>query len=92
MLNNLELDKLILPEPILFSSTLSTPQELPEDALYLFDKPKGMSSFGAVYKVRAKLKEVYGKKIKVGHCGTLDPLATGLLILVSGKLTKRAGE
>lgn len=81
-----------LPQPILFSSSLNTPEDLPEDGLYLFDKSQGMSSFGAVHQVRIKLKEIHGKKIKVGHCGTLDPLATGLLILVSGKLTKRAGE
>jgi tRNA pseudouridine55 synthase len=81
-----------LPEPIKFSADLNSGNELPEAGLYLFDKPQGISSFGAVYQVRNKLKEVHGKKIKVGHCGTLDPIATGLLILVSGKLTKRAGE
>jgi tRNA pseudouridine55 synthase len=81
-----------LPEPIKFSEDLSDIKNLPEDSLYLFDKPQGISSFGAVYRVRAKLKSVHGKKIKVGHCGTLDPIATGLLILVSGKMTKRAGE
>ncbi len=78
--------------PILFKPSLKTQEDLPENAIYLFDKPKGLSSFGAVHQVRLKLKEVHGKKIKVGHCGTLDTLATGLLILVSGKLTKRAGE
>lgn len=81
-----------LPKPILFTQDLETAEELPEDGLYLFDKPSCISSFGAVHQVRSKLKEVHGKKIKVGHCGTLDPLATGLLILVSGKLTKRAGD
>lgn len=81
-----------LPEPILFQEGLDREEQLPENAVYLFDKPVGISSFGAVHKVRIRLKEVHGKKIKVGHCGTLDPLATGLLILVSGKLTKRAGE
>lgn len=81
-----------LPKPIFFNQDLTNPEELPEDALYLFDKPQGISSFGAVHQIRLKLKEVHKKKIKVGHCGTLDPLATGLLILVSGKLTKRAGE
>ena len=85
-------DKQELPKPILFTSNSNTKEELPENAVYLFDKSEGISSFGAVYKVRSKLKEVHNKKIKVGHCGTLDPLATGLLILVSGKLTKRAGE
>ena len=81
-----------LPKPIKFNPLANRPQDLPEDALYLFDKPVGISSFGAVYRVRAKLKDLHNKKIKVGHCGTLDPIASGLLILVSGKLTKRAGE
>lgn len=81
-----------LPKPILFNENLKTLEELPENALYLFDKPSGISSFGAVHQLRTRLRDVHGKKVKVGHCGTLDPLATGLLILVSGKLTKRAGE
>lgn len=81
-----------LPKPIKFNLSASKLEDLPESALYLFDKPVGISSFGAVYQVRAKLKDVHNKKIKVGHCGTLDPIASGLLILVSGKLTKRAGE
>jgi tRNA pseudouridine55 synthase len=85
-------DSAPLPNPILFQAELGQNQPLPEDGLYLFNKPKGISSFGAVYILRRELKQKYGKKIKVGHCGTLDPLATGLLILLSGKLTKRAGE
>ncbi|MDQ5913385.1 MAG: tRNA pseudouridine55 synthase [Patescibacteria group bacterium] len=85
------MEQLPLPEPIRFNPNESI-KELPEDGLYLFDKPVGISSFGAVYQVRLKLKQIHGKKIKVGHCGTLDPIASGLLILVSGKLTKRAGE
>jgi tRNA pseudouridine55 synthase len=81
-----------LPTRIKFNRELGTNQELIEHGLYLFDKPTGISSFGAVYEVRKVLKDKFEKKIKVGHCGTLDPIATGLLILVSGKLTKRAGE
>ncbi len=81
-----------LPKPIEFNRELGINQELLEDGLYLFDKPAGISSFGAVYEVRKVLKDKFEKKVKVGHCGTLDPIATGLLILVSGKLTKRAGE
>ena len=49
----------------------------------LFDKPKGWTSFGVVKKVRYTVKVK-----KVGHAGTLDPLATGLLILCTGKATK----
>ena len=62
------------------------------DQIILVDKPTGISSFGVVVRVRRYLTKQAGRKIKVGHCGTLDPFATGLLILVSGKNTKRAGE
>ena len=62
------------------------------DRIILVDKPTGISSFGVVARVRRYLTKQAGRKIKVGHCGTLDPFATGLLILVSGKNTKRAGE
>lgn len=73
----------------------------------LVDKPSGMSSFGVVARVRRKLSEragmieVVGKdgvrrqkrrKVKVGHTGTLDPFATGLLILLAGKETKKAND
>jgi tRNA pseudouridine55 synthase len=51
-----------------------------------------MSSFGAVARVRRLLSEREGHKVKVGHTGTLDPFATGLLILLAGKATKKAPE
>lgn len=55
----------------------------------LFDKPLNWTSFQLVNKVRWLIKQRYGlKKIKVGHAGTLDPLATGLLIICTGKETK----
>ena len=60
--------------------------------IILIDKPSNMTSFGVVARVRRQLSKVAGKKVKVGHCGTLDPFATGLLILVTGKQTKNAGE
>ena len=60
--------------------------------MILVDKPSGMSSFGVVAKVRGALKMEFGHKVKVGHTGTLDPFATGLLILLSGKMTKRSDE
>ncbi len=63
-----------------------------EDQIILVDKPAGISSFGVVAKVRAKLRDELGHKIKVGHTGTLDPFATGLLILLSGKMTKKSNE
>lgn len=49
-----------------------------------------MTSFGVVARVRRVLSKEAGKKVKVGHCGTLDPFATGLLVLVTGKETKNA--
>lgn len=64
----------------------------PEDRIILVDKPAGISSFGVVAKVRKKLRDEFGKKVKVGHAGTLDPFATGLLILLSGKMTKKSNE
>ena len=63
-----------------------------EDQIILIDKPAGMSSFGVVAKVRAQLRDEFGHKVKVGHTGTLDPFATGLLILLSGKMTKKSNE
>ena len=63
-----------------------------EDRVILIDKPAGMSSFGAVARVRRKLRDEFGHKVKVGHTGTLDPFATGLLILLSGKCTKKSRE
>lgn len=59
----------------------------------LIDKPLEWTSFDVVNKIRYKLKHKLGvKKIKVGHSGTLDPLATGLLIICTGKHTKRITE
>jgi tRNA pseudouridine55 synthase len=64
-----------------------------EGQILLFDKPLGWTSFQVVNKVRWLIKKAYGiKKIKVGHAGTLDPLATGLLIICTGKFTKRIEE
>ena len=59
-------------------------------ALLLVDKPKEWTSFDVVNKIRYRLKHRLGvKKIKVGHAGTLDPMATGLLIICTGKMTKQ---
>ncbi len=62
------------------------------EQIIFVDKPAGMSSFGAVARVRRILSEQAGHKVKVGHTGTLDPFATGLLILLAGKATKKAPE
>lgn len=63
-----------------------------ENQIILIDKPAGISSFGVVAKIRGELKSKFGHKIKVGHTGTLDPFATGLLILLTGKMTKKSSE
>jgi len=57
--------------------------------ILLVDKPLKWTSFDVVNKLRYSLKKKIGKKLKVGHAGTLDPLATGLLILCTGKFTKQ---
>ncbi len=70
------------------------------DGILLVDKPKGWTSFDVVAKVRSLLrqqqiadsKKLTVKKVRVGHTGTLDPLATGLLILLIGSYTKKATE
>lgn len=62
------------------------------DGILLIDKPSDMTSFGVVARVRRVLSQTAGHKIKVGHTGTLDPFATGLMILVIGNECKKAGE
>ncbi len=57
------------------------------------DKPYRMSSFGALAHIRFLISQKLGvKRVKTGHAGTLDPLATGVLILCTGKATKRIDE
>lgn len=60
------------------------------DGIILVDKPAGMTSFGVVARIRRVLSQKAGKKVKVGHTGTLDPFATGLMIIVTGKECKNA--
>ena len=61
-----------------------------EGKLLLIDKPLNWTSFQVVNKMRWEIKrKVSLKKIKVGHAGTLDPLATGLLVICTGKMTKQ---
>lgn len=77
--------------------------EIVDKEILLVDKPAGMSSFAVVARIRRILTEqarakaikqgqTPPKRAKVGHAGTLDPFATGLLILLLGKGTKKAGE
>ena len=72
---------------------LSEVKDIKDGALLLIDKPFSWTSFDVVNKIRYYLKkELNTGKIKVGHAGTLDPLATGLLIVCIGKYTKRIEE
>lgn len=68
-----------------------TAEEYLEGQILLIDKPLKWSSFQAVNKLKYILKRQYDlpKKFKIGHAGTLDPLATGLLIVCTGKFTKK---
>jgi tRNA pseudouridine55 synthase len=63
-----------------------------EGEVLLVDKPVGWTSFDVVNKIRYAIQKKHKLKIKVGHAGTLDPLATGLLIICTGKFTKKAEE
>lgn len=58
----------------------------------LLNKPLSWTSFDVVNKLRYAITRKVGKRLKVGHAGTLDPLATGLLIVCTGKMTKRIDE
>ena len=61
-----------------------------EGEVFLIDKPLDWTSFDAVNLIRAVIKRYHGiRKIKVGHAGTLDPLATGLLVICTGRMTKK---
>ncbi|MDC0204639.1 tRNA pseudouridine(55) synthase TruB [Flavobacteriales bacterium] len=68
-------------------------EEFLSGQIFLIDKPLGWTSFDIVKKIKTLIRTRYKlKKIKVGHAGTLDPLATGLLIVCTGKFTKRIHE
>ena len=72
---------------------MKTLNEFKEGKLLLIDKPLKWSSFQVVNKLRWEIKKTFDiKKIKVGHAGTLDPLATGLLLVCTGKMTKQIQE
>lgn len=72
---------------------MDTKENFLEGKILLIDKPLEWSSFQAVNAVKWALKRKFNlKKIKVGHAGTLDPLATGLLIICTGRATKKINE
>ena len=75
-----------LPEP----NSFCVLQDFSNGMLVSLDKPQGWTSFDVVNKVRYTLSRSLGvKRIKVGHAGTLDPLATGLLVICTGRMTKQ---
>jgi tRNA pseudouridine55 synthase len=70
-----------------------TKEDFLNGQVLLVDKPMGWSSFQAVNSIKWTLRRKFNlKKIKVGHAGTLDPLATGLLLICTGKFTKKIQE
>lgn len=70
-----------------------TEEAIKQGQVLLVDKPLEWSSFQAVNKIKWAIKKAFKlKKIKVGHAGTLDPLATGLLVICTGKFTKKIPE
>ncbi len=73
---------------------MKTAEDYLDGQILLIDKPLTWTSFQAVNKLKYILKREYNlpKKFKIGHAGTLDPLATGLLIICTGKFTKRITE
>lgn len=74
-------------------SLLDSPKDFIEGQMFLVDKPLNWTSFDIVKKMRSGLQNgLKIKKIKVGHAGTLDPLASGLVIVCTGKATKKIDD
>lgn len=75
------------------STILKSGKHFLDGQLLLIDKPLEWTSFDVVNKIRYTIRKQFNiKKIKVGHAGTLDPLATGLLIICTGKFTKQIND
>ena len=69
---------------------MNTEEGFKSGQILLIDKPLNWTSFQVVNKLRWEIRRAFNiKKIKVGHAGTLDPLATGLLVICTGKMTKQ---
>jgi tRNA pseudouridine55 synthase len=81
-------NKCVLGQEVIFAAMKHLPsiKELQEGGVILIDKPYRWTSFDAVNKIKRLTKA------KIGHCGTLDPLATGLLICCTGKFTKKISD
>lgn len=70
-----------------------TLEDLQSGKIFIIDKPLNWTSFDVVNKIRWNIRKSHGlKKFKVGHAGTLDPKATGVLVVCVGKFTKRIAE
>lgn len=66
-----------------------SPQQFIDGVYLLINKPKGWTSFDVIAKIRGPLQRfTSSRKLKIGHTGTLDPMATGLLVIATGKFTK----
>ena len=75
-----------------FNKTFSK-ESIKEGEVFIIDKPLNYTSFQVVKKLRSVLKKKFMlNKLKVGHAGTLDPLASGLLIICTGKMTKQISD
>lgn len=72
--------------------TITCDMPFPEGAVAVVDKPLGWTSSDVVRKLKYLLRKLGYPKIKIGHAGTLDPLATGVLLVCIGKATKRVTE
>ena len=84
----------MLKNPIVHATVFQLPElevNFEEDVL-LVDKPRLCTSFDIVGKVRGIVQRKANRRVKVGHAGTLDPLATGLLIICIGKMTKKIDQ
>lgn len=76
-----------------YPQTIMTQDQLLEGIVIAIDKPYQWTSFQVVNKIKTVIRHTYDlKKFKIGHAGTLDPLATGLLLVCVGKATKRIDE
>jgi len=83
--------KLLPPPAHILPGHLPDSMTVWENAVILIDKPKGWTSFDVCGRIRGQVAALLGKRnkeIKVGHAGTLDPMATGLLIVCVGRATK----
>lgn len=80
------------PRTFRSAEDVHTPWDFTQGEIFAVDKPYGVTSFGALARVRYLLTQRLGRKVKIGHAGTLDPLATGVLVLCTGRCTKQIEE